>query len=83
MQIMPATGKGLGLKTIADLHNPEKAVPAGLKLLKMNIQHCGSVAGGLSRYNSGSCKAYKNPKWAKGQTYHYVPAIVAMAKKGK
>lgn len=50
MQLMPATGRSLGVK---DPFNPEENVRAGTRYLKQMVQQFGSLEHGLAAYNAG------------------------------
>jgi soluble lytic murein transglycosylase-like protein len=57
--------------------NPEWDIAYGARLMSGHYKKYGSWERALSAYNSGRPDAYKDPKFAKGQTYNYVKAILA------
>lgn len=80
-QFMPATAKAYGV-TLGD-GNPTDDIMGAAHYLSDNLKRThGDIRGALSIYNSGRPDAYKNPNFAKGQTFNYVKSIMAMAGAG-
>jgi len=71
-QFMPATAAGYHINPF----DPVQALQAAAKMDAGNLRKYGSYARMLSAYNSGEPDAYKNPKFAGGQTYNYVRDIL-------
>lgn len=54
MQIMPATGRDLGLNTLDDFNNPEKSINAGASYLATQMKSFGgNIEMALAAYNAG------------------------------
>lgn len=71
-QFMPATAKGYGV----DPMDPMSALDGAARMDAANLKKYGSYERMLSAYNSGRADAYKDPNFAKGQTYNYVRSIL-------
>lgn len=71
-QFMPATAKQYGVNTA----DPISSLTGAAHLDADLIKKYGSVERALSAYNSGKPNAYKDPSFAKGQTYNYVRSIM-------
>ncbi|MEN6621532.1 MAG: lytic transglycosylase domain-containing protein [Smithella sp.] len=80
-QFIPSTGRMFGLNSQKDLFNPRKALRASARMMKGLLNKYGTYERALSAYNSGYPNAYKDPSFAKGQTYNYVIAIKQGAKR--
>lgn len=63
LQIMPHTGKALGLETKADFFNPEKNADAGLAYLKKLYRRFGKWWVAVAAYNRGPGWILKNPDY--------------------
>lgn len=57
--------------------DPHKSIEAGVQHMYDNIQYCGSVEGGLGRYNSGEC--YREAKQNPG----YISKVMSYAEEWK
>ena len=78
-QFMPATAKGYGV----NLHDGRVTddLDGAARYLRDNLKRTGgNYHRALSIYNSGRPDAYKDPNFAKGQTYNYVRTILGGAK---
>jgi hypothetical protein len=78
-QFMPATAKGYGVnlhdnRVTDDLEGAAKYIANNLRSTGGNYHQA------LSIYNSGRPDAYKDPRFAGGQTYNYVKTILAGAR---
>lgn len=71
-QFMPATARQYGVNTA----DPVSSLTGAAHLDADLIKKYGSVERALSAYNSGKPDAYKDPGFAKGQTYNYVRSIM-------
>lgn len=82
MQIMPATGKDLGLHSKSDLLNPYKNVDAGVRYLKAQLITFKSLDKALAAYNAGpgAVRKYRGIPPYK-ETQKYVKRILADYKK--
>lgn len=79
MQIIPSTGKDLGLTTEADFFDPEKNVDAGARYLSQQLKTFdGDVVLALSAYNAGpgNVRKYKGVPPFK-ETQDYVKRILS------
>jgi soluble lytic murein transglycosylase-like protein len=56
-------------------HDPHASIAYAAKWDAQLIRQYGSCEKAMSVYNSGRPNAYKNPRFANGQTYHYVRTI--------
>lgn len=72
-QFIPSTAKAYGVNTRDPVSSLDGAARYDAALLKQY----GSIARALSAYNSGRPDAYKDPNFAKGQTYNYVKSILS------
>lgn len=78
-QFMPGTAAGFHI----DPRNPIAALDAAARMDAGNLKKYGSYERMLSAYNSGRADAYKDPNFAKGQTYNYVRSIMGGKGMGK
>jgi hypothetical protein len=77
-QFIPSTAKAYGV-TLGD-NKVSDDLDGAARYLKANLEKYGSYHQALSAYNSGRPDAYKDPGFAKGQTYNYVRTILGNAK---
>ena len=80
-QFMPETAKGYGV----NLHDGRVTddLEGAAKYLRANLKRTGgNYHKALSIYNSGKPDAYKDPNFAKGQTYDYVSGCELMTNRG-
>src|SRR4051794_7048587 len=77
-QFMPATARAYGV-TLGD-NRVTDDLEGAARYLRDNLRKTGgNYHEALSIYNSGRPDAYKDPGFAKGQTYNYVRTILANA----
>lgn len=72
-QFIPSTAKAYGLTNPFD---PLASIDAAARYDSDLLKRYGSPERMLSAYNSGRPDAYKDPAFAKGQTYRYVRSIL-------
>lgn len=77
-QFTPGTAKAYGVNTDDGLVTDD--LEGGARYLRDNLKRTGgNYSQALSIYNSGRPNTYKDPNFAKGQTYNYVKKILASA----
>jgi murein DD-endopeptidase MepM/ murein hydrolase activator NlpD len=73
-QFMPGTARAYGVNLNDNRVTDD--LEGAARYLRANLDKYGSYARALSVYNSGRPDAYKDPNFAKGQTYNYVRNIL-------
>jgi hypothetical protein len=71
-QFIPSTAAAYGV----NVHDPVSSLDGAARYMRDNVKKYGSYARALSAYNSGRPDAYKDPGFARGETYNYVKTIL-------
>lgn len=80
-QFIPGTARQYGLND-RTVHQLGPSLDAAARYMADNLRRYGTVERALSAYNSGRPDAYKDPRFAGGQTYNYVRTILGSAGSG-